>query len=172
MTGSSLEGNFHIANQHYCAVLLNKDTFHTEFSGFVHAHSRLMGGRRHGCHRQVPQGSRHGVLVFHDRQHPHQQQVRQADFRLHFPAPPDPRLALSAVALTGDFNKAVERELPAGEPNGQRRLSSIDEAFNHVSNRRLTLGVSPLWGPGAEPHGHKWPDCCGFVVFPTRSASG
>ena len=42
----------------------------------------------------------------------------------------------------------------------------FDVAFNHVSNRRLTLGVSPLWGPGAEPHGHKWPDCCSCVVLP------
>ena len=40
---------------------------------------------------------------------------------------------LSAVVLTDDFNKAVERELPAGDPNGQRRLSAIGAAFNHAS---------------------------------------
>ena len=39
-------------------------------------------------------------------------------------------------------------------------------AFSHVSIPRPTLGVSPLWGPDAEPHGHKWPDYCGFVVLP------
>ena len=26
--------------------------------------------------------------------------------------------------------------------------------------------VTPLWGPGGEPSGKKWPDCCGFVVLP------
>ena len=70
---------------------------------------------------------------------------------------------LRAVVLTGDFDLAVERELPAGDPNGQRRLSSIEAAFNHANISWPTLGVLPLWGPGAEPHGNKWPDCCGFV---------
>ena len=51
---------------------------------------------------------------------------------------------LSAGVLTGDFNKAVDRELPAGDPNGQRRLSSIAAAFNHASIPWPTYGVSPL----------------------------
>ena len=25
----------------------------------------------------------------------------------------------------------------------------------------------PPWGPGAEPHGDKWPESCGFVILPS-----
>ena len=32
--------------------------------------------------------------------------------------------AVTGFVFTGDFNKAFERELLAGDPNGQRRLSS------------------------------------------------
>ena len=71
---------------------------------------------------------------------------------------------LSAVVLTGAFNKAVEWELPAGDPNRRRRLSSIEAAFNHASIPWPTLGVSPLWGPGAEPHGHMWLATSGLTV--------
>ena len=65
--------------------------------------------------------------------------------------------------LTGDI-KAVDWELLAGDPNGQRRLSSIEAAFNHASIPWPTCGLPLLWGPGAKPHGHKWP--CTFVVLP------
>ena len=71
--------------------------------------------------------------------------MRQADFRLYCPAPPDPRpVLLSAVVRTYVFKKAVEPELPAGDPNGQRGLSAIEAAFNHTSIPCPTDGVSPL----------------------------
>ena len=54
---------------------------------------------------------------------------------------------LRAVVLTGDF-KAVDRELLAGDLNGQRRLSSIEAAFNHASIPWPTYDELPLAGPG------------------------
>ena len=73
---------------------------------------------------------------------------------------------LSAVNLTGDFNKAVEREHPAGDANIQRRTLPLEAAFNHVNIPWPTSGATPLWGLGGELHGDKCPDCCGFVVVP------
>ena len=49
-------------------------------------------------------------------------------------------LRLGVVLLTGDFNKGAERE-----------LSPLEAAFDHA---------------GAEPQGHKWPECCGLVKKP------
>ena len=61
------------------------------------------------------------------------------------------------MVLTGDFNKGAERELPPGASDSQRRISPPEAAFSSA--------VTPLWGPGDEHYGDKWPDCCGFVVL-------
>ena len=73
-------------------------------------------------------------------------------------------LKLGAVVLTGDFYKAVGRETPSGD--GERRTSQMEAAFRHTNIPRPTGGVTPLWDPGGEHNGKKWPDCCGFVVLP------
>ena len=71
---------------------------------------------------------------------------------------------LGAVVLTGDFHKAVGRETPSGD--GERRTSQMEAAFRHTNIPWPTGGVTPLWDPGGEHNGKKWPDCCGFVVLP------
>ena len=48
----------------------------------VQAQVCFLGRRGHGCHWQVPQSSRQVALLFHGRQHPCQQRVRQAEFSL------------------------------------------------------------------------------------------
>ena len=73
-------------------------------------------------------------------------------------------LKLGAVVLTGDFNKAVGRETPSGD--GERRTSQMEAAFRHANIPWPSGGVTPLWDPGGEHNGKKWPDCCGFVVLP------
>ena len=127
-----------------------------------------MGCRGHGCCRQVPQSSRQVVPSLHYRQHPHQQRVRQAEVRQYCPAPPDPRLVSQGrrVVLTGDFNNCALRKLPLGCSESQRRISLVEAASGSVRVLRRTLGVTPLWRPGAVLHGHQWPECCGFVVLP------
>ena len=72
----------------------------------------------------------------------------------------------SAVILTCDFNKIGKRELPAGASDCQRRISPLEAAFNHANIPWPTSGATPLWGPGGEPRGGTWLDCCGFVVLP------
>ena len=72
---------------------------------------------------------------------------------------------LSAVILTGDLNKAAERELSAGGSDSQRRVSPLEAAFNHANIPWPTCGATPLWGLGGERLGGTWPDCCGFVVL-------
>ena len=74
-------------------------------------------------------------------------------------------MKLGAVILTGDFNKAVERETPSGD-FGDGRISPLEAAFGHTNTPWPTFGVAPLWGPGGEPNGGNWPDCCGFMVLP------
>ena len=74
-------------------------------------------------------------------------------------------LQLSAVVLTGDFNKGAERELPSGGSDSQRRTSPLEAAFSCTRVPWPTAGVTQLWGPSAEPHGNKWPECCGFVIL-------
>ena len=74
---------------------------------------------------------------------------------------------LGAAELTGALGKAAERETPSGD--GERRTSPMDAAFHHTNLPWPTGGVTPLWplwGPGGEANGKKWPDCCGFVVVP------
>ena len=68
--------------------------------------------------------------------------------------------ARRCVVLTGDFNKATSGE------SGERRISPLEAAFSHASIPWSTFGVTPLWGPGGEPSGGQWPECCGFVVLP------
>ena len=73
---------------------------------------------------------------------------------------------LSALILTCDFNTIGERELPAGASDCQRRISPLQAAFNHANIPWPASGATPLWGPGGEPRGGTWLDCCGFVVLP------
>ena len=75
-------------------------------------------------------------------------------------------LKLGAVVLTVDFNKGAERGLPPGGSESQRRISPLEAAFSSARDPWPTLGVTPLWSPGDEPHGDKWPECCGFVILP------
>ena len=51
-------------------------------------------------------------------------------------------LKLGAVVLTGDFNRAVERETPSG--GGERRTSPMEAAFRHTNRSWPTGGVTPL----------------------------
>ena len=62
-------------------------------------------------------------------------------------------LLIRELCLTGDFNKAVERETPSGD--GERRTSPME---GHANIPWPTFGVNPLWGPRGEPNG--------FVVLP------
>ena len=48
----------------------------------------------------------------------------------------------------------------------ERQISPLEAAFSHANIPWPTSGVTRLWGPGSEPQGHKWPDCCGFMVLP------
>ena len=73
-------------------------------------------------------------------------------------------LKLGAVVLTGEFNKAVEMETSSSD--GERRTSPMEVAFRHTNVPWPAFGVTPLWGPSGEHHGHKWPDCCDFMVLP------
>ena len=177
--GGSLEHNFYIANQHHFAGTSTRDTFTRDFSCFLlqvpcthsYASWAVEGMVVTG---KFSHGSRPVVLVFHIRQHLHEQRVHQAEVRLYCLAPPDLRPVLEAQCSRSYWrlSKAVERELPAGDSNGQRSLSAVEAAVNRASIPWSTHGVSPLRGPGAEPDGHRWPDCCGLVVLPTRNASG
>ena len=128
-----------------------------------------MGRRGHGCYWQVPQNSRQVVLLLHGR-HRLQQQRGGAKRRSVCVALllliRDMCLELGAVVLTGDFNKGAERELPPGGSECERRVSPLEAAFSSVCVPWPTLGVTPLWGPGNELHGNKWPECCGFVILP------
>ena len=63
-------------------------------------------------------------------------------------------LKLGAVILIGDFNKAVERDTPAGD-FGERWISPLEAAFSHANIPWPTSGVTSLWVPGGEVHGHK-----------------
>ena len=56
--------------------------------------------------------------------------------------------------------------LPLVAPESQRRISPLEAAFSLVRVPWPALEVTPLWGPGDEPHGDKWPKCCGFVILP------
>ena len=53
---------------------------------------------------------------------------------------------------------------------GKHRLAMVSAEpvrWKLSSDTRTFRGlVTPLWGPGGEPRGKKWPDCCGFVVLP------
>ena len=42
----------------------------------------------------------------------------------------------------------------------------MEVAFRHTNVPWPASGVTPLWSPSGEHHGHKWPDCCGFMVLP------
>ena len=48
----------------------------------------------------------------------------------------------------------------------QLRISPLEAAFSHANIPRPSSGVTPLWGPGGEPSGGTWPECCGFVTLP------
>ena len=52
----------------------------------------------------------------------------------------------------------------------ERQISPLEAAFSHANIPWPTSGVTRLWGPGGELHGHEWPDCCGFMVL-TESQS-
>ena len=54
---------------------------------------------------------------------------------------------------------------PSGDLN-ERQISPLEAAFSHTNIPWPTSGVIPLWGLGGEPRGHKWPDCCRFMVRP------
>ena len=75
-------------------------------------------------------------------------------------------LKLGAVIFTGDFNKGAEREAAANGSMDQRRISPPEAAFSDAKLLWPTSGVAPLWGPGGEPQGGTWPECCGFVLLP------
>ena len=81
----------------------------------------------------------------------------------------DLSIKLGAVLLAGDFNKAVERETPSSD---ERRTSPLEAAFRDANVPWPTLDVTPLWGPGGEPNGQKWPDCCGFMVLSESQNQG
>ena len=100
--------------------------------------------------------------------------MRQAEVCLYCPALliHDLCSELSAIVPTGDFNKAVERELPAGDPNGQRSLSSIEAAFNHASIPWPTYGVATLWAPVLSLTATSGLTVVALSCSPTRSASG
>ena len=77
----------------------------------------------------------------------------------------DMSLKFGAVVLSGDVNKAVEREALSGD-SGDRRVSSLEAANSYACVPWPTSGLTPLWGPGGEPHGEVWPECCGLVLLP------
>ena len=95
------------------------------------------------------------------------QRVRQEAVCVHCVVAPRPRHVPAAkVVLTGDFNKGAEREALSGDSGDQRRISPLDAAFGYACVPWPASGVTPLWGPGGEPHGKVWPECCGFVILP------
>ena len=49
----------------------------------------------------------------------------------------------------------------------QRRIIPLEAGFSSAHVPWPTLGVTPLCGPGAQPHGDKWPESCGFVILPS-----
>ena len=72
----------------------------------------------------------------------------------------DSCMKLGAFILTGDFDKGAEREAAANGSMDQRRISPLEASFNCANVPWPTSGV---WGPGGEPHGSTWPECCGFL---------
>ena len=118
VTRSSLEQNFHIANQHYCAVLLNKDTLtrnsqvsctHTYASWEVEGMVVTSKFRR----APAPACSYFTIANIHiNNVCAKRGSVCIAMLLLIR----DLCTELSAVVLTGDINKAVERELPSWRP--------------------------------------------------------
>ena len=74
-------------------------------------------------------------------------------------------LKLRAVVLTGDFNKAVEREAPSGD--GERRTSPLEAAFRGLLLVSLGCGV-----PAVSPTVIGGLVAAALSFFPNRSASG
>ena len=108
------------------------------------------------------------MSVFHSSERAHQQWVRRKTLSVHcvVAAHRDLCVRLGAVLLTGDFNKGAERDLPPSGTDSQRRLSPLEAAFGHTPVPWPATVVNPWWGPGAEPEGKKWPECCGFGKMP------
>ena len=123
VTGSSLEENFYIANQHHCAVLLNKSTFARDFS-----HTALQIPCTRTSASCVVEGM---VSLASSAELPTRRaRISRSLTLISIMNAPKRRSVciallllirdlcseLSAVVLTGDFDKAVERELPSWRP--------------------------------------------------------
>ena len=153
-----------------CAVMVNKDTFHSDTAkSYLHDNNG---------HQTVREGQSGWVL----------QAVSRASFRrlprngksyftmmsLHINASAKKRGIAKNLLLTvrtvmhqqqvdlvaGDFNGAAWRRQTSSD---SRFISSIEDAFVNT-NSPLPPGPTPLWGPGGVPG--EWSDACGFSKSP------
>ena len=74
-------------------------------------------------------------------------------------------MKLGAVILADVSTWPLNVKTPSGDLD-ERQNSPLEAAFSHTNIPWPTSGVIPLWVPGGEPRGHKWPDCCRFMVLP------
>ena len=83
---------------------------------------------------------------------------------------PDPSCAYFTVANVHINKECAKRRSclhrVVHEDGRQRRISPLEAAFNCANIPWLTFGVTPPWGPGGEPSGGTWPECCGFCRAP------
>ena len=169
----TLQGNFYVVTQHDCAVLLHKDSFEPRYTFtplFVPCRRKystwaVEGTVLTGKFRRAPDPSCSYFTV--DNIHINNGCAKRRSICIALTLLiRDLCATLGAVVLTGNFNKAAERELPTGGSDSQRRISPLEAALNHAHFLWPTSGVTPLWGPGGQPHGGAWTGCCGFVVLP------
>ena len=145
VTDSSLQENFYVVTRHHSAVLLNEDTFKYDIS----CTPILIP-----CSLRYETWAVEGMAVTRRSLRAPDQSCCIAIANIHFNTECAKRrsvcsallllirdlcLKFGAVVLTGDFNKAVERETSSSD--GERRTSQMEA-------------------------GHKWPDCCRFMVLP------
>ena len=169
---ATVRTNFYVATQYGCAVLLNKDTFEPNFlcvqllvlCKLRYATWVVEGMVVVGKFRRAPDKSCPHFTIANIRINNECAKRRSVSIALLLLIRD---LCLKVgVVLTGDFNNCALRKLPLGCSESQRRISLVEAASGSVRVLRRTLGVTPLWRPGAVLHGHQWPECCGFVVLP------
>ena len=173
VTDSSLQEKFHAVTQHHCAVLLNKDTFEYDTSctpclipcSLRHASWALEGMAVTSKFRRALD-SRALILLSQT-----STSITNALKDVRCASRCCCCLKLGAVVLTGEFNKAVERETSCSD--GERRTSPMEVAFRHTNVPWPASAVTPLRRvPVANTTVNKWPDCCGFMVLPESSLDG
>ena len=164
VTDRSLAENF------YCAVLLNKDTFergHTCAPIQVPCSLRYSSWAVEGMvvtgkFRRAP-----SCLLLHGCEHPCRQRMRKKKaIRVHCVISPRPICASSSLwFFYGDFNKGAEREALSGGSDDHRRISPLEAAFSFASVPTPTFGVTPCASAlGARPMATKWPESCGLPL--------